>query len=325
MKLLDPIVAGASRALLAQASRGGAHGLSILIYHRVLAAADPLFPGEVDIAAFSRQLEWLKRYYTVLPLLDAVRLVRTGSLPARAACITFDDGYADNETVALPVLRAHGLCATFFVATGFLDGGRMWNDSIIELLRRAPGCVFDARPIGLDILDASDLPRRRLAIAYLINQLKYLPMAERAQQVATLVAAVGYRLDDDLMMRSEQVLALRKAGMEIGAHTINHPILAAVDHGCAHHEIAGSKRALEHLLNEPIPLFAYPNGKPGVDYHADHVDLVRQLGFEGAVSTAHGGRQNDAWQLPRFLPWARRASLFNLRMLRNLMTRAERA
>ena len=106
--------------------------LSILIYHRVLARPDPLFPYEVDAKRFGQHLNLLKRFFTVIPLHDAVHLLARGKLPARAACITFDDGYADNAQVALPILQKHGMCATFFIATGFLDGGQMWNDKVID-------------------------------------------------------------------------------------------------------------------------------------------------------------------------------------------------
>ncbi|MFO0121490.1 MAG: polysaccharide deacetylase family protein, partial [Inhella sp.] len=108
-------------------SPGGARGrLTVLIFHRVLTQPDPLFPGEMDAARFDAVCGWLASWATVLPLHTAVRQVRDGVLPARALAITFDDGYADNASVALPLLQKHGLCATFFVSTGYLDGGRMW-------------------------------------------------------------------------------------------------------------------------------------------------------------------------------------------------------
>ena len=92
--------------------------------------------------------------FNVIPLLDAVRHSAAGTLPPRAACITFDDGYADNAEVALPILQRHKLHATFFVATGFLNGGRMWNDTIIELVRRAPDGVLDFSAFGLGVPSA---------------------------------------------------------------------------------------------------------------------------------------------------------------------------
>ncbi|WP_363509516.1 polysaccharide deacetylase family protein [Burkholderia sp. LMU1-1-1.1] len=314
-----------ARALLRLMSPGGRHGLSIMIYHRVLAAPDPLFPGEIDRKAFGLQLALLKSSCNVLALEDAVRLMRDGRLPPRAACITFDDGYADNAVEALPILQRFGLTATFFVATGFLDGGRMWNDTVIELVRKAPGARFDARTAGLGLLPLDGPEARRTAIGALIGHLKYLPMEERLALVERLAGEADYALAQDLMMSSAQVRHLHAAGMGIGAHTVNHPILAAIPARQAGDEIAAGKQRLETLLGAPVPLFAYPNGKPNVDYRAEHVGIVRELGFEGAVSTAWGGRAADLYQLPRFTPWDLGAPRFQLRLAMNLARRADMA
>lgn len=313
------------KALIRALSPGGRKGLSILIYHRVLAQKDPLFPEEIDRDDFDRQLRLLKSMFTVIPLIDAVRRAKVGTLPPNAACITFDDGYADNAEVALPVLQQHGLSATFFVATGFLDGGRMWNDSVIELVRRHPGPVLDAGVLGSHALGST--AQRQQAIASLIGQLKYLPLDERLVQVERLVDLGGIGLPDDLMMTSAQIRQLQRAGMDIGGHTVNHPILAKLGPQQARTEIADGKRALEAITGAPVALFAYPNGKPGADYSAEHVAMIEELGFEGAVSTSRGAskRNQDLFQLPRFSPWDRTPLRFALRMARNLTIAPELA
>jgi peptidoglycan/xylan/chitin deacetylase (PgdA/CDA1 family) len=317
MALLDAAAGALERGMLRLLSPGGGPKLSILIYHRVLPQTDPLFPGEVDRVAFNHQMALVKSRFNVLPLLDAVRLARAGELPPRAACITFDDGYADNAEVALPLLQQHGLHATFFIATGFLNGGRMWNDSVIELVRRLPGPQFDATSLGLGSHQVETIEQRRQAIHELIRQLKYVPMDERLQQVDKLVALAGLALPDDLMMSTGQLHKLRDAGMGIGAHTVNHPILARLPADQARDEIAKGKQELEALIGGQVPLFAYPNGKPGEDYLSEHVQMVRELGFEGAVSTAWGSG-GDTFQLPRFTPWDRNRLRFLLRLSRNL-------
>lgn len=308
------------KALMRVLSPGGSSGLSILIYHRVLTRPDPLFPGEVDQVEFNRQLGLLKSMFNVIPLLDAVHHLRAGTLPPRAACITFDDGYADNAEVAMPILQKHGLPATFFIATGFLDGGRMWNDTVIELVRRTPGPTLDARALGLGLHPTGSIQERSKAIGALIGQLKYLGLEQRLAQVEQLAALAGCSLPDDLMMRSEQVRELRRGGMDIGAHTVRHPILATLTPEEARAEIGNGKRALEDILGERVPLFAYPNGKPGTDYRAEHVAIVRELGFDGAVSTAWGSSRGnvDLFQLPRFSPWDRDRLRFTLRLAKNL-------
>ena len=291
--------------------------LSILIYHRVLARPDPLFPDEVDAGVFARHLGLLKRYFRVMPLLDAVRALERGTLPARAACITFDDGYADNAEVALPILLQHGLCATFFIATGFLDGGHMWNDRVIDLVRQASGERLDLSAIGMGGLDIATLAQRRGAIATLLDALKYLPPEQRLERVVRLCGS-GQRAA--VMLSSAQVRALHRAGMEIGAHTVSHPILTQVTEQAAGAEILASRHRLEHIIDGAVPLFAYPNGKPGKDYEPHHVEIVRKLGFQAAVSTTWGAacQGADPFQLPRFTPWDRNPLRFLLRMGQNM-------
>jgi peptidoglycan/xylan/chitin deacetylase (PgdA/CDA1 family) len=293
--------------------------LSILIYHRVVPEPDPLVPDTVCAAEFDRQLAVLKRWFTVLPLREATARLRNGTLPVRAACITFDDGYADNVTVAMPCLRRRGLPAVFFLATSFIDGGRMWNDSLIETVRRVRGDTLDARSLGLGMLLLSSIDLRRQAISNLLAAIKYLPSEQRQARVEELAAQACGDLPSDLMMTREQVRGLQASGMEVGAHTITHPILATLDLQRARREIGDCKNELEAIIGTRVSLFAYPNGKPGRDYRAEHVDMVKRLGFEAAVSTAWGVAHaaSDPFQLPRFTPWDRTPGRFLLRLMRN--------
>jgi peptidoglycan/xylan/chitin deacetylase (PgdA/CDA1 family) len=302
--------------------------LSILIYHRVVPEPDPLVPDQVCASEFDSQLAALRRWFTVLPLREATARLRDGALPTRAASVTFDDGYRDNATVALPILRRHGIQATFFVATGFLDGGRMWNDTVIETIRRARGDKLDARCIGLEPLSIASMPLRHQAIEKVLGALKYLPSDERQKRVDELAAQAPSALPSDLMMSTDQVRSLHSGGMEIGAHTVTHPILAQIDPARAEREIQDGKRRLEAITGKPIALFAYPNGKPVRDYGSEHVGMVKKLGFQAAVSTAWGAAHpaSDPFQLPRFTPWDKMPARFALRLLLNTFrTRAERA
>ncbi|MYN25125.1 polysaccharide deacetylase family protein [Duganella levis] len=270
-----------------------AQRLSILIYHRVLARADALLPSLPDAQRFDRQMALLKRHFNVLPVSQAVRRLQSQTLPRRAACITFDDGYADNAEVALPILQKHGLNAAFFVASGYLNGGQMWNDDIIDYVRQSGG-----DPQALD---------------QLLQELKYLPFDHRLRTASALAPPRGRQL----MLRSEQLQALHAAGMEIGAHTHRHPILAAVPDADAFTDIAQGKSMLENIIQAPVTLFAYPNGKPGTDYRQQHVQMVSEMGFDAAFSTVAGAAYDgsDPLQLPRFTPWEPDRLRFLLRLL----------
>ena len=313
------------KGIAAALSPCGARGrLSIFIFHRVLPQPDALFPGEPDARRFNDMLSWIARWLQVIPLDVAVGRLANGTLPARAAAITFDDGYADNVTHALPLLQRHGMTATFFVATSFLDGGRMWNDSIIEAVRAFQGSRLDLGRVGLGSYELDSVDQRRSAIDALLGRIKYLAPNARQDAVTHILKIAKVSLPRDLMMRSAQVLELRKAGMQIGAHTCTHPILERVPDSEALSEISHGKTVLESLLGEPVGLFAYPNGKPNVDYAARHVAMVRQAGFAAAVSTAPGVAlpAGDVHQLPRFTPWDRNRSRYAMRLLANMRSDA---
>jgi peptidoglycan/xylan/chitin deacetylase (PgdA/CDA1 family) len=279
--------------------------LSILIYHRVLAAPDPLFHEAIDARTFDRHATLIRTEFNALSLSEACMRLSRGSLPARAVCITFDDGYADNEQNALPILKRLGLTATFFVSTGFLNGQIMFNDGVIAAVRGAPAGEHDLSSLGLGSQCLGDERSRRTAIDSLINRIKYRPAGERWQLVTQLTALMRSTLPTGLMMRPEHIKRLHSEGMEIGGHTINHPILATLDEEAARTEIVGGKRELEEITGSPVTLFAYPNGRPGHDYGGRDVELVRAAGFTGAVSTLNGvaDRSSDLFQLPRFGPW----------------------
>lgn len=293
--------------------------LSILIYHRVLRDPDPLFPEIPDARTFARYLTQLSTFFNVITLADGVKRLMEGRLPRRAACITFDDGYADNAAVALPLLKRYDLPATIFVSTGFLDGGIMFNDKVIESVRRAAGDRLDLSACGLGEHDISTPMLRRRAAEELIGLVKYRSPDERSELVGQIHKRCDCSLPTDLMMSSEQLREVARAGVEIGGHTVTHPILSRLDRSRARMEIGRGKEELEGILGQPVRLFAYPNGVPGKDYGSDHVSMVRELGFEAAVSTKWGAASStsDLFQLPRFSPWERSPWRFTLRLMLN--------
>lgn len=293
--------------------------LSILIYHRVREQRDVLFPQEVDAILFERQMKALQSVFNVLPLSEAIERLETGSLPSRAACITFDDGYADNAEIALPILSRAGLCATFFVASGYLGRGVMFNDQIAHAIQNTSKPVIDLQYIGLGRHVLSDAESRKKAVISLISKTKYLPQIRR-QIIADEISAASAVSNHGLMMSPDQVRALHAAGMEIGAHTVSHPILSKIDPLSARNEICESRERLQEIIRAPVSLFAYPNGKPGIDYHESHVKIVRNAGFKGAVTTAPGvsTQNSDRYQLPRFTPWDASVAKFAARLVANL-------
>jgi peptidoglycan/xylan/chitin deacetylase (PgdA/CDA1 family) len=296
--------------------------LSILIYHRVLPEVDPLFPLEVTAESFDKQLTVLKMHFNVLPLTEAIVRLKSGTLPSRSACITFDDGYADNVSIALPILKRHRLQATFFIASAYLNGGRMFNDTIIHSIRHSRSLQIDLTKLGLGIHKLETLAAKHQTIDALLKYVKYLPLGERedtAEMIAELITDI--KPPSDLMMNMLQLKELSDSGMTIGGHTAHHPILAKLNKAESSLEIAEGREFLESILGIKVNFFAYPNGKPGVDYLPEQVDILKKMGFEAALSTQWGtaSRKSDMFQLPRFTPYARNISHFTPMLFQNLL------
>jgi len=284
---------------------GRGNKLLTLIYHRVLSSADNLAPNIPDQRKFDWQMALLSRNFNVLPLCEAVARLATGSLPERAVSITFDDGYADNLDIAVPILQRHGLQATFFIATGYLDGGRMWNDVIIESVRHCEQTSLDLRDVELGTLPTANIDEKKAAIAYLLRTLKYRPVKEREALANSIASRIPMPPPNDLMLRSGQLGEMIAAGMNIGAHTVTHPILAELDDDTAKQEIVDSKARLEGLVDASVNLFAYPNGKPEQDFLPRDANHAKAAGFSAAVTTEYGVAtpRTSPYLLPRFTPW----------------------
>lgn len=317
---LEALLAKASRTACGLLHRVTSPRLSILIFHRVHARADTILPSEPDATRFALLMRFVARSFRVMTLGEAASRLANEELPPRALVVTFDDGYADNVEVALPILQRYGVPASFFISTGFLDGGRMWNDSVIEIIRACAADELDLESFGIGRRSLSGAVERRSVIGELLSRIKYLALAERDEAIVRLQRLAGVRdLPNGLMMRSEQVRQLQRAGMEIGAHTAHHPILTTLAPADAEREISSGRQRLEEIIDTPVDVFAYPNGKPVRDYDQTHVAILRRLGFRAAVSTAPGvARAGDGLlELPRFTPWGDSLSAWALRLMAN--------
>ncbi len=243
----------------------------------------------------------LAKVFNVLPLDEAAARLLDGTLPPRAAAITFDDGYRDNLEVAAPILRKHGLPATFFIASGFLNGGRMFNDTVTETVRRLPSGPIDLSWVGLGMKNISDMPSRVALISEFNNAVKYLGFDARQEACERLGHQVAGGLPTDLMMTDDEVRVLARGPMTIGGHTVTHPILSRLSSEDAFDQISRNRSDLTGILGHAPTLFAFPNGKPGRDYTDEHAAIARQVGYSAAFAV--GGQiawsNADRFQIPR--------------------------
>jgi peptidoglycan/xylan/chitin deacetylase (PgdA/CDA1 family) len=220
-------------------------GVPVLLFHSVGEDMSPENAWRFNVTpdTFTRQMNWLveQGYQSMGPAQWLAWHNGSQPLPPRAVMITFDDGYRNNLTTALPILQRAGLGATFFISTGFADS------------QQAFPWVRGARdPAGFAPLSAAD------------------------------------------------VRALDQAGMDIGAHTREHPRLAGVPDAQARLEITASKTDLEQWLGRPVDAFAYPYGSRW-DLDERHVEFCREAGFSTAFTTqpAVSRRGTPPLEIPR--------------------------
>jgi peptidoglycan/xylan/chitin deacetylase (PgdA/CDA1 family) len=174
---------------------------------------------------------------------------------------------------------------------------------------------LDLSDAGLGSYPVGTLDERRESVALLTERAKYLAPTLRQE----LVDRLDRRASDDTapMLTGDMIRSMARQGIEIGAHTISHPILTKLNDESARFEIAESKRQLEAITGKQVRYFAYPNGKPGIDFHESHMAMAREAGFDAAFSTAMGaaGSQHDRFALPRSRPWDTTRPFYISRML----------
>ena len=287
----------ATRAVRTLARRSG-RGF-VVMYHRV--APEPHFLGlAISPAAFDSHIGLLRRRARVVSLAQLVaRLADPNPLAEDWAAITFDDGYRDNLDIAAPVLAAHGVPATVFVTTDFVDGvdvplpdrvqhgvGGLWRRGIAG--QRWAG-VGDAQ------IDAAarDTLDRVGDLAHLTHFAMTVAAADglmRRAVVEALDGLGGNRPPVGLMLDWPATRALVAGGIEIGSHTRSHPVLAQLDDVAASTELRESKARLEVQLDRAIDGLAFPYG--GIDaYTAQTVALARRCGYRYACTTVRGGNR----------------------------------
>lgn len=255
-------------------------------YHRI---GDPLATkfnrGVFSCSAetFERHVRWLRDRFEVLTLAEVGTLGEDRRLTRRPrALITFDDGYVDTYTAAFPILRRYEVPATFFLPTAYVESSQVpWWEELHWLLRRAAGRCIELegaeRPL---LIRADDNDASIFRIANFIKA-RAKPMDEQLAEVraACNVGRPPAIAKSRLFLNWAEVREMRDSGMDFGAHTHNHLILAHLDRGTQRAELQTSKEILERQLGEPITAVSYPVGSAAT-YTPETCKIAGEVGFE---------------------------------------------
>jgi peptidoglycan/xylan/chitin deacetylase (PgdA/CDA1 family) len=284
----------------------------ILMYHRFTNHEDDLATSR---RAFESQLQYLKTHYHMVPLSQIAEHLRQGrSLPPRLAAITIDDGYQDAYEIAFPLLQRYKIPATLFVVTDFIERKTwLWTDKLKFMTPRTNARWLEvAFEDSISRIELSDAKSRQLAAAHINSLLKRQSNQCKELALSQISDSLGVALpvappDEFRPLSWQEVCELDRAGIEIGSHTVSHPILTRIDPQKLQSELRVSKAQLEAVLGRTVDLFCFPNG----DYDWQVVREVERAGYRTAVTTDYG--MNDARTAPmalRRIPAESRLSRF---------------
>jgi peptidoglycan/xylan/chitin deacetylase (PgdA/CDA1 family) len=289
------------------------------MYHRVAFARHDPWGLAVDPERFEEQIAYLKHHRTPMSMDELVDRLRSKTLPANAVAVTFDDGYRDNLVNAKPVLAHHGVPATLFLATGFINQNTpFWWDELATMILASTEAIRDQQVWAGEAVTfdwgeaehsdvvggwrASDGPRTARQNAYLAiwRRLQRATAEDRDAVMNTLRCHLGTAQDPlGRPMNCDEIRALLSDGLvELGAHTLTHPALTFLSRLESRREIEGSGLRCRELARKRVHGFAYPYGDMNLEVRSD----VAGLGFSWACSTERGfvdGKLLDIYALPR--------------------------
>jgi len=277
------------------------HQALIITYHRF---SEREGGARISARAFAEQARYLAAHYTLVPLSRLAACLRKREIPPRLAAITIDDGYRDAYEIAFPILRKHRAPATVFVVTEFVEGTTwLWTDKPRYLMALAAPQAFE---IGIGDhrlkLELNGGASRAVAAGLINAALK--PLSEEARDASIKRLAFELRVKLPERPPAEysainwgQAREMADAGVEIGSHTLTHPILTGLGDERLREEVGRSRDRIQTVLGRKVETFCYPNG----DYDLRTRREVARAGYRLAVTTDVGlnNELNDPLALRR--------------------------
>lgn len=273
-------------------------GAIVLMYHSVAGEdlagyIDP--PNRLPPALFERQMAYLARHRTVVPLSEAIDAIAAGRTPrAGTVCITFDDGYLDNLTVAAPILAKYRLPATLFLATGYVQRAEaQWADALHRMFRNRSVDQLRLPSLGSDTWHLASAAGRRAARQAIHPKLLEATSDARGDLLAAIERALAPTGPDPrLTLNWDEARELRRRFplFEFGGHTREHIDLRTHRAGIAREEIDACADDLHRELGAMPRHFSFPYGR----WCEETRRLVLASGWQSAVGA------NQRIRLDRF-------------------------
>lgn len=286
----------------------------ILLYHGVYPATPEtnLFNYRKKFLtprSFENQIRWLKARFRIVPLSYIIERLKTRqSFPKYCCAITFDDGYENFYKFAFPILKKHGVPATVFVTTDFIDHkAPLWVDALEFAIGTTNTKKLELN-LGREVklLKTNSIEEKRKTDSFLRSYLKKISNQTRKDILESIIKTTGKDLGKEFIyspyrpMKWGQIQYLSESKITIAPHTKTHPILSRLAFEEAREEITESRNQVKKILGKSPQVFAYPNGEPQ-DFTEDTISILKESGFVAAFTTVPGriSKLDDPYRLKR--------------------------
>lgn len=312
----------AARPLRRALGLGGRPRAGVLMYHRVAQEISDPWGLCVTPENFAQQMEVIARAHAHIDL--AALQGEGGYAPfGRRLAVTFDDGYLDNATNALPLLERFEIPATIFIVTGAIGRDReFWWDALDRAVL-GHGELPESLSISIggtvhefDLVDAAPQPsgdtdwqatfdpprtRRQSLFLDLWKAIAVVSPPEQDEAVDRLLAWAGKPVPPPAGRGTAPVEVIERLSrhplITIGSHTMNHVSLPDIPPAEQHREVESGHRGLEEIVGGRIDRFSYPFGRFTKPARA----CAEAMGVALACTSQDGAvtAQTDPLALPR--------------------------
>lgn len=272
----------------------------ILMYHRISKDENG---GGIPINQFRRQVEVIKKYFTPMTLKDLMRAHEAGDIPEHAVVVTFDDGYRDFADIAYPILQEAGVPVTLFITTGFVNGDLwLWPDKIRYAINKTT--IKNVR-FGEFNLSLDSEERKFDVWNEISDYCLSIGNQEKLDLIEKFFVSLGVDYPEDppdeyKAITWDQLREMERTGLEVGSHSVSHPILTRLNEQQIQFELTQSRNSILGNIGKDPMFFCYPNGQ-SLDFDDRVKFLVEEAGYKYAVAAFQGVRPlDDRWVIKRY-------------------------
>jgi len=257
--------------------------LVVLCYHSVVSDDSPVNSRTsiaVSKSEFDKQIALLRKYWNPVSLVEIESACsEKKSLPDYSVLVTFDDGFQNNFTLAAPILKKYDVPAITFLTTGLIDNNELlWPQEVRERItdgttnKTRNGAQYNGELAEKAVAECKKMSHEERT-AYLVE----------LRKSTTLNLEEPWKKELYEFMSWEEVRQIRKFGVELGGHTVSHPILSSMSPEKIREELRFCKEKIESETGRECSSFAYPNGGRA-DFNEAAVEEAKQAGFRIAFN-----------------------------------------